>query len=165
MLDERSPILDDANAGFICGGISINTAACRPGGFPALARAVGCRVAPDRRAVTVLLGGTAAADVIEGVRRSGAVAVVFSDPSTNRTLQLKGYDALVLPPEPGDAALAARYRAAFSATLVPLGFTDAVVQALLACPDDDLLTIRFSPTAAFSQTPGPQAGEPLVRGA
>ena len=103
-----------------------------------------------------------AADVIDGVRRSGAIAVVFSDPPSHRTLQLKGTDAVMLPAEPGDAALAAAYRAGFAAILEPLGFDPAVVRAFLACPDEDLVTIRFTPTAAFLQTPGPQAGEPLA---
>jgi hypothetical protein len=159
------PILDAAHAGFVTGAVGISAAACRPGGFPALARAAGCRVSADRRSVTVLFGAAAAADVIEGVRRSGAIAVVFSEPPTHRTLQWKGGDALVLPPEAGDAALAERYRDAFAAVLASLGYPAAMGRALVACAPDDLVTVRFTPSAAFLQTPGPHAGEPLARGA
>jgi hypothetical protein len=162
MPDTYSSLLDAAHTAFITGAVGINLAACRPGGFPALSRAVGCRVAAERGQVSVLVGAAAAADVIDAVRRSGAVAVVFSDPPTHRTLQLKGSNAVVLPPEPGDVALAHAYRDAFSGVLAALGFSEAVVRAFLSCPDEDLLTVRFSPVAAFSQTPGPHAGEPLA---
>ena len=162
MPDTSSSLLDAAHLAFITGAVGINLAACRPGGFPALSRAVGCRVSADCGQVSVLVGAAAAADVIDAVRRSGAVAVVFSDPPTHRTLQLKGSNALVLPPEPGDVALAHAYRDAFAAILAPFGFAEGVVRAFLSCPDDDLLAVRFSPSAAFSQTPGPHAGEPLA---
>lgn len=155
------PILDAAHAEFIVGGVSINAAACRPGGLPALARAAGCRVADDRCSVTILLGAAAAADLLDGVRRSGAIAAVFSDPLSHRTLQLKGRDAIVLRPEPGDAEVVERYNRAFAAVLAPFGHSEAMVRALLAFRPDELITVRFTPSSAFTQTPGPQAGESL----
>ncbi|ANQ84704.1 hypothetical protein [Azoarcus olearius] len=154
-------ILDAAHAEFISSGISINAASCRPGGLPALARATGCRVSDDRREVTVLFGARAAADLLEGVRRSGMIAVVFSDPPSHRTVQLKGSDALVVPVEAGDEDRVERYRRAFAAVLAPFGHTEALVRALLAVPPGELVAVRFTPLSAFSQTPGPQAGEPL----
>jgi hypothetical protein len=162
MPDDHPPMLDPAHADLIVGPVGISAAACRPGGFPALARAAGCRVAADRRSVTVLFGATIAADVLDGVRRSGAIAVVFSEPPTHRTLQLKGTDALVLPPEPGDAALAVRYREAFGRVLASLGFLEALGRAIVSCPLDDLVTVRFTPSSAFLQTPGPRAGEAIA---
>jgi hypothetical protein len=39
---------------------------------------------------------------------------------------------------------------------------EAVVRAILAYSPDDLVTVTYSPCAAFSQTPGPKAGEPLA---
>lgn len=162
MPEHDPPILDSEHAAFVIGNVSITTASCRPGGFPALVRALGCRLSVDRRNVTILVRASAAADVLDAVRRSGAIAAVFSDPPTHRTLQLKGSDALVLRPEPGDVALAERYRAAFAKVLEPFGHPEAMVHALLACAPDDLMTLRFTPTFAFSQTPGPRAGEALV---
>lgn len=162
MSSSRPPILDRAHAEFISGAVSINAASCRPGGFPALARGLGCRVAEDCNSVNVIFGVKAAADVLDGVRRSGALAVVFSEPSTHRTLQLKGDDALVLRLEPGDAALVDHYRDGFVGVLAPYGHTEEMVRALLACSVDELVMVRFTPTSAFSQTPGPHAGEPLA---
>lgn len=160
MPDAPLPLLDAPSAAFIAGPVSINVAASR-GGMPALSRAVGCRVSADRRLVTVLVGAVMAAEVLEGVRRNGAFAAVFSDPPTHRTLQLKGRDAIVLPVEAGDAALADAYRAGFAAVLAPMGYPPAVICGFLAVPAADLVTVRFTPSSVFQQTPGPHAGEPL----
>jgi hypothetical protein len=139
----------------------MSAASCRPGALPSLSRCIGARVAPDRRSVTLLMGATPAAGVLDEVRRNGAIAAVFSQPSTHKTLQLKGSDARIVPIEPGDEALSRRYVDAFVAELVPFGYPEAVIRAFLACPPDDLVAVQFTPAAAFSQTPGPQAGEPL----
>lgn len=107
------------------------------------------------------MGATPAAAVLDDIRRTGAIAAVFSRPSTHETLQLKGVDARIVPAEPGDDALARRYVDAFVAELVPYGYPEAVIRAFLTCPPEDLVAVQFTPVAAFSQTPGPQAGEPL----
>ena len=44
----------------------------------------------------------------------------------------------------------------------PAGFDDLVEE--LACPADDLTAICFTPSTAFSQTPGPEAGNALRSG-
>jgi hypothetical protein len=54
-----------------------------------------------------------------------------------------------------------RYVRAFAADVTPLGFSEAYMRALLACPREDLVAVQFTIAAAFSQTPGPRAGEPL----
>lgn len=161
MLAQRLPLLDAEHTAFIAGPVSINVAACGADGFPALARAVGCMVSEDACSVTIMLSAKAGADAVAGIRRSGLVAVVFSEPPTHRTVQLKGRNAQVFPPEPGDAALAARYREGFTAVLASLGYAEGLVRAFLACPPEDLVRISFEPDAAFSQTPGPKAGEAL----
>jgi len=154
-------VLDAATAAFICGGISINAASARPDAVPSMARATGCRIAGDGRTVTLLFASTPAAALIDDLRRSGAIAAVFSEPSTHRTLQLKGNDARLVPPAAGDAALALDYARRFNESLVRLGYPGEVLQAVLAHEADDLVAVEFTPLSAFSQTPGPGAGEPL----
>ncbi|MBN9423005.1 MAG: hypothetical protein BGO63_04440 [Candidatus Accumulibacter sp. 66-26] len=157
-------VLDAAQIDFVCGGVSISAASCRADGLPSLMRAVGCRVAADRRTLNVLLAATPGAGVLDDVRQSGAVAVVFSQPSTHRTLQIKGRDARVVPPEAGDAELAARYRDAFVDELRPLGYPEHVIRTVLGWPADDLVVLQFTAHALFVQTPGPRAGEALAEG-
>jgi len=157
-------IVDAATAEFICSGLSINAASARAGSVPSMARATGCRLDDDRRCVTLLFASTPAAALLDEIRRSGSIAVVFSEPSTHRTLQLKGGDARIVPVEAGDAELCRRYIETFSSGLVRLGYPGEVLRAVLAHDSDDLVAVQFSPASAFSQTPGPGAGERFAPG-
>lgn len=163
MADPVPAVLDAATAAFIGSGISINAASTRPDAVPSMARATGCRISADARTVTLLFASTPAAALLDDLRRSGTIAVVFSEPSTHRTLQLKGSDARIVPPAAGDAALAAAYVKIFTDGLTRLGYPGEVLQAVLTHAADDLVAVEFTPLAAFSQTPGPGAGEPLGR--
>ncbi|WP_068807604.1 hypothetical protein [Thauera phenolivorans] len=157
-------VLDAAQAAFVCGGVSISAASCRRGGLPNLARATGCRVGADRRTLNVLFASAAAAALLEDVRCSGRIAVTFSEPPTHRTVQFKGSDARILPPEPDDGALAAAYVDAFASALTQLGYSGEVIRAVLASEADELVAVSFTPSAGFSQTPGPNAGTALGAG-
>ena len=147
---------------FMQGGVSICASACSPEREPSVARAVGCRVAPDRTRVSILLSASQSADLLANVRATGAIAVVFSEPPTHRTVQLKGSDAVVEAAAALDGETAGIYRARFAGVLSQLGYARELIYALLACADDDLVAVSFTPNAAFSQTPGPNAGQALL---
>lgn len=157
----QEPLLDDANAAFIQGGVSMIAAARDDSNMPTVVRALGCRVSPDRRRIAVLVARSQAAALLDDVSLTGAIAVVFTQPSTHRAIQLKGSDARLEPPAAGDLAIAALLVEAFAADLAPLGFPPSFARALLASDPDDLVAIAFTPNAAYSQTPGPRAGAPL----
>jgi hypothetical protein len=158
-----APVLIDAEqARLISGGVGMSAASCRPGALPNMARCTGCRISPDRRNVTLILAATPGAALLDDVRRSGLIAAVFSQPSTHHTLQLKGTDARIVPLEPDDAPLVRRYVDAFVAELAAFGYPELLARAFLASPPDDLAAVQFTISAAFSQTPGPQAGAPLA---
>jgi len=161
MADPAAPLLDSEQAEFLGGGVSISAASCRTGTLPSLARATGCRLSADRRTATVLFAEPPSAGLLEDVRRSGMIAVVFSRPADHRTLQVKASDALIVPLEAGDAELAARYVDTFVAGLETLGYPAAPIRAFLASAPEDLVAVRFTPSAGFSQTPGPEAGKAL----
>ena len=156
-----APLLDEALAAFLQTGVSINVGSRSAGNVPMLARANGCRVAADRRTVTVLLAGAKSAALLDAVRASGAIAAVFSEPPTHRTIQLKGTDATVGAATEEDRTLSARYLDAFARVLAPLGYPEPVFRALLWADPADLVAVTFTPSAAFDQTPGPRAGAPL----
>jgi hypothetical protein len=156
-----APLLDAALAAFVQTGVSINAGSRGPGNAPALARANGCRVAADQRTVSVLFPAPKAAALLDAVRATGVIAVVFSEPPTHRTIQLKGTDAKVAAATAEDGALSARYVETFVAALAALGYSDTVFRALLWADPADLVAVTFSPSAAFDQTPGPRAGAPL----
>jgi hypothetical protein len=155
------PLLDASTCAFLQGAVSISAASRGAGGLPVLARASGCRVAPDRRGVALFVARSKSGALIEAVRATRAVAAVFSLPSSHRTVQLKGADAGVGPPAAGDFDAVGRYIEAFAAELGPLGYHGALARALLWLDAADLAVLSFTPSAAFSQTPGPGAGAPL----
>ena len=55
-----------------------------------------------------------------------------------------------------------RYRRSMEEELAVLGFAPVYVQALLAHAPDDLVAVEFEPDEAYDQTPGAQAGSPLL---
>jgi hypothetical protein len=161
MPDAEPPLLDSEQAAFIVSGISISAASGRSGALPSLARATGCRLSDDRRTLSLLVGATASAGLLDDVRRSGMIAVVFSRPADHRTLQIKGTDARIVPTEAGDDLLAAHYVDTFVASLDALGYPGPVIRAFMTCDAEDLVVVRFTPMAIFTQTPGPEAGTAL----
>jgi Pyridoxamine 5'-phosphate oxidase len=156
-----APLLPADVAEFIQSGVSITVASRDDRLVPSIAKAVGCRVNDDGRQVTVLMFASPAEPVARDIARHGQAAVVFSRPSTNRTVQLKGRDVRSVPPQPADVALVRRYLALFGAELAPLGWEQAFVDAVFWHDPSQLLAIRFTPEGAFLQTPGPGAGRAL----
>jgi hypothetical protein len=63
--------------------------------------------------------------------------------------------------QPGDLDVVESYRCKFVRELVPMGFDEILIRSLLAAPPADLVAVKFTPVEAYSQTPGPKAGEPL----
>ncbi|HCY63942.1 MAG TPA: hypothetical protein DHV59_14160 [Oxalobacteraceae bacterium] len=156
-----APLIDAAHVLFMQSGVSMSIGGCDVGNNPWLSKAIGCRVAPDFCTVTVFAAASHSPELIAAIRQTGRISAVFSQPSTHRTLQLKGKDARIAAAEAGDQAIVAAYRDAFVRELLPLGFDEGPIYAFLDCDAGDILRISFSPCAAFTQTPGPHAGQPL----
>lgn len=128
---------------------------------PSVGRAVGCRVDPDRRRIKILLAASQNVALLADVRAQRVVAVVFSEPSSHRTVQLKGSDAAECAVATDDRDAIAAYASAFDAELARIGFGGGYARTLLAHDPDDLVALRFTADQGFLQTPGPRAGEPL----
>jgi hypothetical protein len=156
-----NPPLDEANAAFIRCGVMVSVASRNARHVASLSRALGCRVAPDRRRVSAFLPASQCETLLRDLRDTGTIAVVFSQPSTHRTIQLKGTDAALGPLAAGGTALIDANIDALVKDVVPLGYTEVMVRTLLAYEPGDVVEVTFTPTAAFAQTPGPQAGRRL----
>lgn len=157
------PLLPDEVVDFIQGGVSMTVASRDERLVPSITKAVGCRVSADRQQVTVLMFAEPAEAVARDIARHGQAAVVFSQPSTNRTVQLKGRDVMPAPVQPADVALARRYLALFADDLRLLGWQPPFLEAMLWHDAAQLIAIRFTPEGAFHQTPGPGAGAAMTR--
>ena len=158
---DAAPLIDEELAGFLQSGISMHAASVGPGNVPQIARAAGCRIAPDRRSVTVYLVESQARELLDLLRSNGAVAVAFTRPKSHRTVQLKGTDARVSTPRPEELADVDRQVGVFNAELASIGFPERFGWTLAGGSPLGLAAITFTPSSAFVQTPGPSAGTAL----
>jgi hypothetical protein len=155
------PVLNEKWAAFVQGGVSLVVASRDVNNVPTMARAVGCRVSPNRQKITLFLQTLQAESLIAGVRSTGAIAAVFTQPSTHTSLQLKGTEAQLGSVKPSDLAVVKRSTEGFVADVVPLGYSEDLMRAIVWSDPKDLVSLTFTPVSAFIQTPGPRAGEPL----
>lgn len=157
------PVLDEAHAAFIQRGVAIAAASRDAGNIASVGHACGCRVSADRRRVTLFVAARASRALLDDVRTTGMIAAVFCEPSTNRTIQLKGLDAAVASLTAADTGVLPAYVESMVEQMALCGFSEAYARAAWGTSPEDLVAVTFTPTAAFVQTPGPRAGAPLQR--
>lgn len=145
----------------IAKGVSTIVASRNDANRPSLMRAVGCTVTPDGKRLTVFVARKQSRQLLQDIAATGAIAVVFSEPLSHRTVQMKAREALLRDAVEDDRPALDRYLQSMKQEVGAVGFGSAFVQAMLAAELDDLVAIAFSPTEAFDQTPGPGAGRPL----
>lgn len=158
----RDTTLVSMHRDFITRGVSQIVSSSGAHRRPALSRACGCDVLEDGR-LAIFIARSRSASLLEAISESRKVAAVFSEPSTHRTIQLKGDDAEIAEPVPTDLEVVERYCAAFAASLTSLGYPGPMALGLVRTRPDDLGCIVFSPTVVFDQTPGPDAGREISR--
>ena len=144
----------------IASGVSHRLGSCSRNGRPGICRALAADVLPDGR-MLVLTAGTLAAEVLESIRETAHVAAVFGRPMTHRTLHVKGRDACVAAAPQHEALLVAR-REAFLVQVAPFGFTrESMMGSWYGVPADELMSVTFTISGAWNQSPGPGAGQAI----
>jgi hypothetical protein len=156
-------LIDEELAAFLQSGVAVHAASRDAANVPCLVRGAGCRVSADRRRVTIFLYAAQCGRLLQDFRDNGAIAFFASQPSTHRTVQIKGPDAKVEVPQPGDERHVECHREAFLRDLVGLGYDESLPRTLLGGDWADAVAVTFTPTAVFAQTPGPGAGN-LIAG-
>ncbi len=159
----ESPLLDEQHAAFVQRGVMVSVASRNARNIASLVRALGCRVSADRRTVTVFVAASQAESLLSDLRDTAAIAVVASQPSTHRTIQIKGRDTVLARLGDGDLDHVAACVDSAVEDIRKLGYSEAQARTLLAYDPADLVAASFTPTEAFQQTPGPRAGTPLAR--
>jgi len=131
---------------------------------PSIMRAMGSSITPDGCSVTVYLSRQQSRQLLLDVAATGRIAVVFSEPLSHQTVQVKASQVRIRPAQASDEPLLQRYRASMEYELARVGFDARFVRAMFAWQLDDLVAISFEPEVAFDQTPGPRAGSALTTG-
>jgi len=163
MTPTQRSLLDAAQCTFLRGPVAINVSSRNDRLVPSIARGYGCKVSRDRRRVVVFLATQRSQAVLRDLRAGGPIAVVFCLPNSHQTLQLKAPAAGLAPVEPADRRIIRAYRDAFFAEILALGYEESFTRALAAgAADEESVAVSLEPSAAFEQTPGPQAGKQLA---
>lgn len=155
------PLLAPEFVAMMVRGVSVIVASSDARQRPSIMRAVGSHVAPDARHLTVFVSRRQSRQLVADVAATGRIAVVFSEPFTHRTVQLKGVQAQIRDAVAEDEPALARYLASMETEIARVGYAPPLTRAMLAYQLDDLVAISFIPTQAFDQTPGPKAGATL----
>ena len=142
-------------------GVSVIVASRDAALRPSIMRGVGSAISADGTQVTVFLRRSQSRQLMQDIEAGGGLAVVFSEPPTHRTLQLKARQATLRPASPTDQPQLARYLASMQCELAQVGYGPEFAAAMLSAPLEDVVAVQFTPESAFDQTPGPRAGIPL----
>ena len=142
-------------------GVSVIVASRNAALRPSIMRGVGSAISADGTQVTVFLRRSQSRQLMQDIEAGGGLAVVFSEPPTHRTLQLKARQATLRPASPTDQPQLARYLASMQCELAQVGYGPEFAVAMLSAPLEDVVAVQFTPESAFDQTPGPRAGNPL----
>ncbi len=154
-------LLSSVHIALIAQGVSAIVASRSADLCPSVMRAMGAQISPDGQHITVFLRPSQSTQLLADIAAGGPIAVVFSDPPTNRTLQLKASGARIRPVVPGDQAVLRRYLLSMQHLVGQVGYGPDYVAAMLSAPANDLVALEFIPETAFDQTPGTHAGSPL----
>jgi hypothetical protein len=142
-------------------GVSIHVAS-RDGNLRAsVMRALGSSLDPVADRITVFVSRSQAAQVLRDVEECGRIAVMFSQPSTHLTLQVKSSRVAVRDAEEADRPLLERYARAMEREIASIGYPTRLARGMLAHRIEDVVAVTLQPEEAFDQTPGANAGAPL----
>lgn len=155
------PLLCAEHIAMIDKGVSTIVASRNAAHRPSLMRAVGASVAPDGSRITVFLGLQQSRQLLQDLAATGRIAVVFSEPLSHRTVQVKARAVDLREAVDSDLPLLQRYLRSMEHEVGCVGIDVPFVRAMLGYRLDDVVAVSFRPDEAFDQTPGPKAGSPL----
>lgn len=129
-------------------------------GRPLAGVALGCtEFGPNK--VRVLLSRPLNSELLHGLMRNSRIALTVSEVPTHRSIQIKGEGAVLLAAQAEDLHIAKRQLRAFRDQLIDAEYGEAFATAYCRFDPAEAVAVEFIPRAAFTQTPGPRAGERL----
>ena len=144
----------------VASGVIIYVATRNSSLEPEATIAMGFKSDCSRQLFTVYVPEKAAAKTLANLTDNGAIAVTMTRPIDHKSVQIKGRAVRTRPADDADRALLNVHRAALTEQFALVGVPRSITRRLTNWPS---VAIDVEVTAAFSQTPGPQAGQPLRR--
>lgn len=158
MTSPRTFAIDDELAAFLRDPVATVVAARDAHNRPQVVRGYAACLAQDGERLHVHVPTMHASPVLEALADNGQIAVVFSRVHDYLTYQLKGGDAERGPELAVATPDLASYRDGFADALEAVGMARACTDGFAF---ERYTRVTFTPTSAFVQTPGPNAGLPL----
>lgn len=144
-------------------GVSVIVGSAGLGLQPSVMRAVGSRIEAGGGQITVYVSRMQSDQLLQDIASTGRLAVVFAEPSTHRTVQVKAQQAQIRCAGAADEPALARYIESMVHEIGLIGHSSRFTRAMLTRQLDDVVAISFVPSEAYDQTPGPLAGSRLER--
>ncbi|MGE0599791.1 MAG: pyridoxamine 5'-phosphate oxidase family protein [Dehalococcoidia bacterium] len=149
--------IDPALKEFLESGIAVQVGTADREGHPRAAAAWGPRVNADG-SVSVFLDAERSPRPLANLAENPKIAVVFGDPISYRSVQLKGRWKATSAPTAEEKAWVKRHREQYASVTVLVGDR---AEAMRNTWMEEVIRIDLEVDAAFDQTPGPNAGLPL----
>jgi hypothetical protein len=127
---------------FVESGVSITAGSRDARCVPSMARVLGCRVEPDGSTLQFWMVASQSAQLRLDCRTSDRLVAVFSQPSTHRTLQIKGDSVAEIPVTAADRIVIEEHIRGFGAEVAPMGFGRTFTQAFFQHEADDVVALR-----------------------
>jgi hypothetical protein len=158
---DANGILTDDLVQFCQSGVSVVLGTRGLDGRPIAGLALACTISPGG-VVRVLLRRPANVDLLLALASGAPIAATFTEPTTHRSIQLKGPRAELPSDCAGDLDAVARQTGRFRDTLVSVDYPRRMAEHYVGYRDEEIVAIDFRPERAFVQTPGPAAGSALT---
>lgn len=143
---------------FLQQGLSIHMGTRNARLEPNGARVVALTVEEDHEHLRAYVTTTDVTAVLSNLEDNGHAALACTRPADDRACQVKGTFVSIRPAEPTEMAEVQRQWGGFLDQLQRVGIPPAATQRWTSWP---CVVVRLKVTAAFDQTPGPDAGARL----
>ena len=153
----KRPISDDLLELF-ASGVDVYVATCSADLQPESVLGMGIRVHQDRRHVTVYVPTAKSASTLANLKDNTQVAATLCRPPDHRTVQLKGRCTGIRLSTEADREIQEIFRSAMVTSFAAIGIPRVLTRGLAWWPST---AVDFEVSDVYTQTPGPDAGEPL----
>jgi hypothetical protein len=150
--------IDDSLKEFIESDVATLVGTGDDEGRPQIAYGWAPRVVNPDGVVEVFLDTARAEGTISNLRANGRIAVTMAHPVSYRSVQIKGKFRDVSDPEEADIPYVQERREGFVTSTSLIGDPPNTIRNMWL---DEVIKVAFTVDAAFDQTPGPNAGQPL----
>jgi len=158
MARDQGVILDEQTAGWMASGVVVTAASRDAAHLPSLASVLACQPEVGGARLRFVIGRSANEAFRRDLAAGGPLAIVFSEPTTFRTLQVKSGSAVAVAVDAGDAARIRAHADAERAELLATNNPESFVSSFLEVDAADVAAYECVIEEIYSQTPGPGAG-------